>query len=155
MLSELASALMQELSLSLKPDSLCWLANDHASNGKHDDLQVQYRGVSSGGGPVVGTLRFKHVCVLLCLGVGLDRHGTTSASVDDRLAAALKHWHARPELRNRSIASAKRIRRLYMTVIRTLLRGAGGWQLTQTLAGRQLSFESRCLRTMLGRRRGE
>ena len=96
---------------------------------------------------------FKRVDLLVCLGVALDRHGSTSASLSERLAAAIKHWHARPELRARSIAPRKRMQRFYDTVMRTLLWGSGGWELTQNLAKRLLCFESRCLRQILGRRR--
>ncbi|CAE8583211.1 unnamed protein product [Polarella glacialis] len=94
------------------------------------------------------------VAGLLVLGVCLDRAGNSQCSVRHRLAAASQHWHARrAQLCCRSAPLRSRIERSYCTVVRTLLYGSGGWSPSASVCGLLRSFELRCLRAVLGRRR--
>ena len=70
-----------------------------------------------------------------------------------RLSEGWRHWKARmSQLCNRRLPFKLRLRRLVQTVYRTVTHGSGGWVLTKSLVEQIISFESRILRSMGGRK---
>ncbi|CAE8629740.1 unnamed protein product [Polarella glacialis] len=137
----MASMAMRPWGLFWKPSSLSCLANAKAqSMDGRSEMQVPSLDPST---PV---LTCPVVAELLVLGVCLDRAGNSQCSVRHRLAAA-------SQLCCRSAPLRSRIERFYCTVVRTLLYGSGGWSPSASVCGLLRSFELRCLRAMLGRRR--
>ena len=71
------------------------------------------------------------------LGVLVDGVGDSLCTLEHRLAATLKHFYARfPQLTCKRASLKRRIKRLYGTVFRSTLHGAGDWILSHALLAR-------------------
>eukprot|EP00972_Heterocapsa_arctica_P096671 14261256-Heterocapsa_arctica.AAC.1 len=71
-------------------------------------------------------------------------------ALEHRITAAQQHFYARaPELTCRRVSLKRRIQRLYSTVHKSLLHGAGGWTLSKGLLARCESFELSNMRRLL------
>ena len=145
MSQDICSAL-NEKGLSLKPDSLLYMANDVASEQLPDTFCSSFPVLDSSGTP----LWFDRVPALPCLGVLLSPSGDSNTAVEHRITASQQHYWARsPQLQCKGVPKRARIARLYQTVASSLLWGAGGWTLSQSLAARLESLELSFLRRVL------
>ena len=80
----------------------------------------------------------------------MDGVGDSLCALEHRLAATLKHFYARfRQLTCKRAGLKRRVKRLYGTVSRSTLHGAGGWTLSQALLSRIGSFEFSLLRRVV------
>ena len=94
-------------------------------------------------------LRFTRVSSMEVLGALVDGEGDSLCSLEHRLAATLKHFLARYPQHVQADGTQSGVKRLYGTVFRSMLHGAGGWTLSQALLAMIESFELSLLRRIV------
>ena len=133
--------------LTWKGDSLSFLANDSA-------LEQWPPGLPTDRFYALGRdlcpFTFHRVDEMPALGVLLGRTGSTTRAVEHRVCAGFAHFYARrPQFTCRRVSLRKRILRVFSTVAKSVLWGAGGWTVSQPLLQRLETFGFTLLRRML------
>ena len=145
MAQDLTSALADG-HLSWKPSSLQYLMNAPAEASFRGKPPESFCALDRSCAP----LRFTRVSSMEVLGVLVDGVGDSLCALEHRLATTLKHFYARfPQLTCKRASLKRRVKRLYGTVFRSTLHGAGGWTLSQALFARIESFELSFLRRVV------
>ena len=145
MSQDLTSALADG-QLSWKPSSLQYLMNAPALASFGEGPPEGFCTLDRCGAP----LHFTRVSSMDVLGVLVDGVGDSLCALEHRLSATLKHFYARfPQLACKRTSLKRRVKRLYGTVFRSALHGAGGWTLSQALLVRCESFELSLLRRVV------
>jgi hypothetical protein len=143
-LQDLLDALC-DFCLDFKDEGLCWSC-DSSFPVDLPPIKLRHRK------KVEIVIPFAKEVVLL--GTAFDQAGTAYCSLRFRLKQAWQHWHERrAQLCRRRVPYKARVQRFFATVAKTLLFGAGDWQLATELLAKMDSFMYYCLRSMLGRRR--
>ena len=149
-----AAIMTQELTYAIndscftwKGDSLSFLANDSA-------LEQWPPGLLTDRFYALGRdlcpFTFHRVDEMPALGVLLDRTGSTTRAVEHRVCAGFAHFYARElQFTCRRVSLRKRVLRLFSTVAKSALWGAGGWVISQSLLQRLETVELTLLRRML------
>ena len=141
--------------LTWKGDSLPFLANDTA-------LAQWPLGIPTDRFYALGRdlcpFTFYRVDQMPAVGVLFDKTGSTTAAVEHRVNAGLAHFYAcKPQFTCRRVSLRRRILCLFCTVAKSVLWGAGGWTVSQSLLQRLEAVELTLLRRVpaFPRRPGE
>jgi len=130
------------IKLSWKPNSLAMIEN----TANHDET------LSTHWNTALGDIEIKLVSSFIALGIGIDRRGSTDFALRHRSQCFWSSWHASREIFcSRREPLTERIRRFYSTLGRSLLFGAGGWGLSESVLRKLEHIESICLRQMMCR----
>ena len=103
-----------------------------------------------------GSWKIHDVPSFVALGVGIDRIGSTECAVSHRLKTVHAIWNkVRTKFCCRRTPLLLRTRRFYDTIGRSLLFGAGGWQLKENIIAQLCHCEQTFLREMTQRNKWE
>eukprot|EP00973_Karenia_brevis_P027779 3828653-Karenia_brevis.AAC.1 len=141
--------------LMLKASKSYWMHNKFGKVKQSDALVVKIHVCRTReSGQMEQQIKFAKSTRLVVLGVALSPEADAATTVNHRIALATKHWHARrQQLTRRRSPLIPRFRRYKQTVAKTLVWGLQSVRWTQTAFRSVVSFDRRCMRGMMARRR--